>query len=163
MIFTLGQYIIDIDIERTRAFYREHGVSFAEICGCSDCINYLKAIKTAPPSVLDFFDSLGVDLCKAPEMFNVIGDYDANGLIYYEGFFHLVGEILEGEDAWETGEVREDGSYTEHLKESCLHQLAPNFQIAFSHKEDLLEEGFPDPHIQMEVFFHLPWILNENK
>ena len=69
MIFRFGDYTLDIDVERTRAFYARPDIEItSEKCSCAGCQNYDKAILEAPAAVLSFFESLGIDSLDIVEM-----------------------------------------------------------------------------------------------
>ena len=155
MILEFGKYRLDVDVDRTRAFYKEHAKKLVDDCGCINCCNFDQAILTASDKILSFFDALGVDPHKSPEIFNVIGALDKNGLVLYNGFYHIVGTILAGEDIWIF-----DGKDLLRHNESAFYVVDENFRVGFTKKLDLLEEDFPTPCIQMEIDAHLPWVMD---
>ena len=84
MIFRFLNYVLDIDVERTRAFYsRTDILTIGEQCECINCQNFDKAILTVPDSVLDFLRSLGIDPQKLIEVFNIFGSAEKEGAIWY--------------------------------------------------------------------------------
>lgn len=151
MIYENGPYRIDVDVERTRAFYKD--AAYYD-CTCPGCRNFALASKLAPEPVKAFFESFGIDFGKPAEIY-ASHACDADTL-FYGGFYHICGTILEGRDAWiQTGEK----SY--RLDETYSIDLTEDFSVYFTNDVQLLEEGFPSPVIQLEIFGPLPWVLEE--
>lgn len=151
MIYEHNPYRIDVDVEKTRAFYRG---APAYGCDCPGCRNFAMASKLAPKSVLAFFESFGIDFSKPAEIY--ASHACGPDTLFYGGFYHICGTILEGKDAWiQTGEK----SY--RLDEAYSIDLTEDFSIYFTTEVALLEEGFPAPVIQLEIFGALPWVLDE--
>ena len=154
MLFEFGAFRIDVDVERTRTFYRDYAKRLVEGCDCVNCQNFDRAVVQTSDCVRSFFDMLGVDPSKSPEVYNVIGDLDTNGMVLYSGFYHLVGTVLDGNDIWEGNR----GHY--HLNPEKMYVVDETMRVGFTSKIDCLEEHFPMPCIQMEAWGHLPWVLD---
>lgn len=155
MIFHFDNYTLDIDIDRTRAFYARDDVkTISKQCTCAGCRNYDKAILTEPAAVLDFLRSLGIDPGKPAEAFDVMGQLDENGMVWYNGFYHLCGVRLEGEGAW----VNHAGGGCSR-DENRMYVVDPSFKVSFEEKIYLLHEAFPTPVLQMEFDARLPVAL----
>ena len=92
MIFRFSNFVIDVDVERTRAFYSRDG---RWQCDCQDCRNYDKAILTAPATVLDFLRSMGIDPRKPAEIYSVKGELEEDGTLWYNGWLHVCGVLVE--------------------------------------------------------------------
>ena len=145
MIFTLGGYTLDIDVERTRGFY-ETAERITDGCGCQGCRNWAAwagQLHGEPGTALEGF---GIDLIKTPEVY--VNGPNADGTLNYGGLYHLCGRLLAGPDAdwWENG---------------ALVSLADRFRVGFSEEICLLEEGFPAPVIQLELLADIPLVLPE--
>ncbi len=155
MIFRFGNYTLDVDVDRTRAFYaREDVETTSEKCTCQGCQNYDKAILAASDTVADFLRSLGIDPRKPAEVFDVMGGLDENGQVLYNGFYHICGTRLEGEDAW----VHTSES-SMHLDGDRMYAVDDSFKVSFEERVLLLHEEFPAPVLQLEIDTHLPWVL----
>ena len=156
MIFRFGDYTLDIDVERTRAFYaREDVKTTGEQCVCQGCQNYDKAILAASDTVADFLRSLGIDPRKPAEVFDVMGgQLDENGQVLYNGFYHICATRLEGEDAWV-----HTSANSMHLDEDRMYAVGDSFKVSFEEQVLLLHKEFPAPVLQMEIDTHLPWVL----
>ena len=60
MIYKYGQYTVDIDVEKTKAFYaRARRIS--EVCPCDGCTNFERAVKILPKDVASVFSALGIE------------------------------------------------------------------------------------------------------
>lgn len=155
MIFRFSDYVLDIDVERTRAFYAREDVRItSEQCSCQGCQNYDKAILAMPVSVLNFLESLGIDPRKPTEVYDVMGQLDEDGKAWYNGFYHVCGVRLQGEDAW-VG-IAED---LKHLDENKMYTVDESFKASFEEKALMIHKAFPEPVLQMEIDARLPWVL----
>lgn len=150
MIFKYANFTIDVDVERTRAFYQHADIPIVgEQCGCTDCRNYALAVLKAPDTVLDALRSLGIDPQKPAETFSITGDMEEDGTIWYNGWYHICGTIVEGTEDWE--EAWEDA-----------YSPDPGFRFKMfpMRKTGLLHKAFPSPVIQLEIYTHLPYVLD---
>ena len=149
MIIDLGIYQLDIDPERTAAFYAEaDGIS----CDCDGCRNYAKAVAVLPSPVLELFRQFGIDPAKPAEVYvNSAPTQDTAG---YGGFYHVCGTVLEGKSPW----IKVDGKHF-RFDEQYRVDLCDGYSIFITDEIHLLEEGFPHPVIQIEIDFLLPWVL----
>lgn len=149
MILDLGVSQLDIDLERTAAFYREAaGIS----CDCDGCRNYEKAAPQLPPPVLELFHRLGVDPRKPAEVYVYYAP--TKDTVFYGGFYHICGTIRSGRSPWIKIDERNstfDAACRIHLTENCA--------VFITDQVHLLEDGFPTPVIQLEIEFTLPWVL----
>lgn len=144
--FTLAPYRLAVDVEGTRAYYAAHPLPWV-VCDCAGCRNFVRAVKTLPPAVTDFFASLGLDPEKPAEVY-AIDQEESAAFCFYGAFYHLAGKILTGLPApgcccgaWLT--------------------LADGAEAAFRPDCALLPGDFPGPCIQMEAEYRLPWLLRE--
>lgn len=153
MILELGPYKVDVDTARTREFYR-NAPRIDQKCGCDGCRNYARAADVFPEAVLTFFSLLGVDPKKPPEIW--VNDPDRDGLLLYHGFYHVCGTILSGGSAFRSvggGRVWD---------RDLAFRVAPGFCVSFEEGSDLLEGGFPQPAVQMEIDAETPWALEKD-
>lgn len=149
MIFTFGNYTVDVDLKKTRKYYETTIYN----CDCCDaCRNYDCAIMTAPTSVLDFLRSLGIDPQKPGEVFGCSQDLDENGLYWYSGWYHIVGTMISGE--------------IESKFEDSHNSFKPDpdfdFQVWFTgdrKKMGPIEKFFRTPIIELSISTKLPWLL----
>lgn len=150
MDFDFGAFAIDVDVERTRKYYRDISRTLTEGCGCILCQNFLAAYETLDPQIRQFFDSLGVNICKAADMTSMHGDQKRN-ILYYEGFCHLCGKISAG--------GMEDHKT---LLKTAEYPVAAGCTVAFSTRCALVEKSFPAPVLQLEVRLEVPWVMGGN-
>ena len=149
-----GSYDLDVDVRRTREFY-EKAETVGESCGCDGCVNFEKAANVLPAEIKDFFGSLGVNLRKASECYVIHTDED--GKLVYGGFYHICGVLLSGEGAWV--KVSENTAAWDQKRTFAVNE---DFLIFFQKEIDLLEEGFPQPVIQMEFSARIPWMMDKD-
>ena len=137
MIFEFGKSKVDIDVERTRAFYESEAASVID-CDCEGCQNYLKYCQRMPLQLRDFFTSMGVQPEKVCEIYTT---EEGSRDVYYGGWFHVCGTVIQRSS--------EENQY------HCL----PKFDFYIEEENDyLLEEGFPEPVVQIGMEFCIPWL-----
>ena len=156
MLFDLEQFQIDIDVEKTRTFYKDAD-AVSKGCSCGGCRNYEKAVDVLPDEVTHFFNELGVDMKKVCEVYVNCGNPD--GTLLYGGFYHLCGELLEGKSAWVS---ESDSSSISHWEKEKAFHITDSFYVSFHNSCSLLEDGFPLPALQLEISANVPWVLPEN-
>ena len=144
MIFKYGQYTVDIDVEKTKAFYAR-AKRINEVCPCDGCANFERAVKNLPEQVRTFFSRMGIDPAKVAECY--VNTTNKDRTLMYGGFCHVCGTMLTGEFDWPW--------------EKDAYALGPDFRISFRNEISLLEEGFPKPVIQLEFIANLPWLLEK--
>ncbi|MBQ2715419.1 MAG: hypothetical protein IJF21_01365 [Clostridia bacterium] len=153
MIFTFGNFKIDVDVEKTREFYSsDKALVTSKQCTCNGCQNYDRAIMTAPTSILDFLRNLGIDPQKPGEVFGISLDVDSNGLYWYGGWYHIVGTILEG-----CSETKSEDTSNAFIPDSNY-----NFLVWFTDdkkKMGWIEKDFPTPILELSISAKLPWLL----
>ena len=154
MIFEFGYHKIDVDVEKTRAFY-EQAELLTEGCECLNCKKYEKAVDFADVEVKEIFAAFGADMKKAAEVWGYF--VKEKGKMEYHGFYHLCGRLLEGGFLYQRVA---DKQYM--MMDDCMHVVNENFQIGFAEEIQLLEEGFPEPVVQLEFSITLPWVLEED-
>ncbi len=145
--FVFGPYRLEVDVEATRAYYAAHPLP-AVTCDCAGCRNFVKAVGSLPQPVRDFFDQLGLDPEKPHELCYYDGTPET---LCGDGWYHLVGRILEGDSEPQGREVFPFGWYA----------LAEGDSVAFKTGCEHLPEDFPRPCFQMEFDHVLPWVLEE--
>lgn len=127
------------DIEKTRAYYRDLGPE--NICSCAYCRNYCARVKAAYPEVDRYLDSLGVDIEKPFETMPL--EPDENGYLEYcvcqyvvfgscpEDFTHRIGDVTFGRSDCHPNSM--------HIDRKRLQKLRAK-KIALGHKPDDHEE-----------------------
>ena len=154
MKIRFSEFLLDVDVERTRAFYERDDVkTSSESCPCYGCQNFDKAILQAPEGVIGFLRSLGIDPRKPAEVFDVMGEPEADGTIWYNGWYHICGTISES-----PAECIDHDYYKKYN-----HSPDPSFrfEVLPIAGRDLVHKEFPTPVIQLEINTHLPYLLNE--
>ncbi len=134
MIFQFGRYTIDVDVEKTRAFYAsESSVTSNEVCSCECCQHFPNAIMSFSTTVLDFLNKLGIDPRKPGEVFGKKNDCS--------GWYHIVGTLQSG---------RINGFLD--ASNAFVPDETVDFQAWFdddSKRMGWIEESFPSPILEM--------------
>ena len=157
MIFRFSNFVIDVDVERTRAFYSRDG---RWQCDCQDCRNYDKAILTAPATVLDFLRSMGIDPRKPAEIYSVKGELEEDGTLWYNGWLHVCGVLVEcPKTTCKT--IGKNNFYAYETNVEYFPDPDYPFSILPVKNLALVPNGFPDPVLQLEIDARLPWVLSE--
>ena len=161
MISKFGDFAVDIDAERTARFYREGAKSTSEWCSCRGCQNFDKAVLKAPKAVLEFLETLGIDPRKPSEACDAADEIFDDGTIYYWGFYHICGEIIESPDCWMSEATKTEK--TAELQRMTMYRPdgTEDFEFGVTDVIQLLEEGFPKPCIQLEFDMYLPCVFPE--
>lgn len=88
----VGDQVILFDQEFTRRAYSMIERGDADRCGCSYCRNYATQRSAAyPETFLNLLEKLGIDSTKEGEVYELHAE---NGLVQYEGWFFLSGELI---------------------------------------------------------------------
>ncbi|MBQ8338975.1 MAG: hypothetical protein IJY16_00825 [Clostridia bacterium] len=136
MIFNFGRYTIDVDIEKTRAFYTsDFSVATNEVCSCDCCQRFPDTIMACSPTVVSFLNSLGIDPRKPGEVFGSEEDS-------YNGWYHIVGTLLNGKIS---GACFDSSN-------SFVPDETVKFQVWFdddNKRMGWIEENFPTPILEI--------------
>ena len=111
-----------------------------------------------PDEVLCFFQSLGIDMKKMTEIY--VNRANPDGTLLYGGFCHLCGNALEGKSAWVETQENADSKTFVWQKENT-YKISDDFRVSFQEECALVEKGFPQPVLQMEIEAVIPWVLEE--
>lgn len=158
MLYKFGEQLIDINVEKTRKFYKT-AKTITQGCNCDGCCNYEEATAYFPNEVKTFFENIGVDLKKAAEIIAWVSENDKKD-VYYGGFYHVCGRIISEDNLWKSELVDTDTTVC-HLDEDEMFMITENYRIGFCNGSSLLEEGFPLPAIQIEILFTCPWVISK--
>ena len=153
MIFTFGNYTVDIDVEKTKQIYKKLRL-ISQGCDCDGCQNFEKAADVLPEAVRAFFGSLGIDLKRIVECY--VNCKNEDGTLLYGGFCHVCGTLIQGKSAWVN--ISETHAYYDF---DLAYHLNDNFCISFQEECHLVEEGFEAPMLQIEFEANIPWVLDK--
>ena len=157
MIFRFSDFVLDVDVDRTREFYSRDG---RWQCDCRNCRNYDKAILTAPATVLDFLRSMGIAPRKPAEIYSVKGELEEDGTLWYNGWLHVCGVLVEcPKTTCKT--MGKDNFYAYETNVEYFPDPDYPFSILPVKNLALVPKGFPDPVLQLEIDARLPWVLPE--
>ena len=147
--FALGDYIVDVDVQKTREIYNSL-TPVSKRCKCDYCANYEKVVTMLSAQVLDFFDSLGVDLTRITE--SVAYNRNRDGSVHYGGWLHVCGKVVKG---------KEDGEHTITLRPGEAYGVTEDFKVWFSEECLMTEKEFDAPVMQIDFETDLPWVLDK--
>lgn len=149
-IANFGNWRVKFDCEATRAAFSAVSQGAAESCGCEDCLNFAAArLQAYPPEVLAMFERLGIDFSKEAENWRVCRE--ESGLHLYGGFFHFIGSIEDGKDAFTW--INQTGTLE-------LEKTNSYFEYGFTSHVNLLPESFAGENIvQIEFQTRIPWLI----
>ena len=155
MLLKFGDFTVDVDRDRTELFYKELKTT-GECCSCRGCQNFDKAILRSPKEVMHFFDSLGIDPCKPAEACDAAGEILDDGTIYYWGFYHICGNLINAPECFRRGSP--ETQETADMQKDSMFYIGEckDFSFAFTDGVAMLEPGFPEPCIQLEFDMYLP-------
>ncbi len=144
MIFTFGNCTIDVDVEKTKAFYETYTYS----CTCDACRNFINYAESSPDALRAWFADLGLDIGKPGEVYDLWKT--ENGRRMYGGWWHLCGTVLT------TDYRTEDSGEGYGMILYDAYPVTAEFRVTFHDKCHCVPEGFPNPRIQMEVTAYVP-------
>lgn len=158
MIVQFGQFKAEIDVDKTQEFYKKMEC-VSKGCDCAGCRNYESAIDFLPDEVTHFFYSIGIDMKKISEVY--VNTTNPDGTVFYGGFYHLCGKLLEGKSAWVEQWIEKDTVRVDRWEHSKTYSVSKDFYISFQEDCSLVETGFPAPVLQLEIEANIPWVLKE--
>lgn len=146
MVFEFGSCRVDVDVERTRQWYKTEP-TVSQRCDCDGCVNFDRSADLFPESVKSFFTALGADVKKPCEVYVNCADRDGTRL-WYGGWWHLCGKLLSVQkEDWSVGEGGPFGprGFRFWFREECV----------------CLPEDFPQPTFELELDADIPWVLEK--
>jgi hypothetical protein len=150
MIFRVGRWELDIDPVLTADCFARYPND--ALCDCSGCRNFRSlGEKAFPAPFLALAGQLGVDPGKPSELCHYGGPGE---LRLVHGWFHLVGSISSGRDAWRRINATSWTADTEPAFGLC--------GLGFTDRIELPPEAFKGLHIvQLEFKTKVPWVLDD--
>jgi len=150
MRIEIGRVTLDIDVERTRAFYADYPFND---CGCAECLWFREYAPRFDPSVHEFLRSLGIaDVRQAIEVYHF--DEDEHRC-YSNGWFHVCGEIVENGNTVTTS-VDKRGMEAVRIDAEWM-KIGRGFSVGVVQEDvDLMPDGFPLPAVQLEFCAEYP-------
>ena len=150
MITRIARWELDIDPVLTAECYAVYVDD--KPCDCTDCRNFRAAGDRAFPAAFrELASRLGVDVTKPSELlhYGQAGQPCPTG-----GWFHLVGTLLSGRDAWR--QVGDKSWQGDTESDFGLAGLGITKRIA------LLPDAFKaHPVVQLEFQTTVPWVLGD--
>ena len=152
MIFEIGPYTLDVDVEKTRE--ANALIDFSnQGCVCNICQNYTPAIMQVDPVVLNFIAQFGLDPRRPSE---VMGYDVREGTMLCGAYYHIVGTIIKTPlPEWVIGPSGEKQFNPErHIV------VTEHAELWFESECHLVPKGFPEPVFQMEIAIKIPWVMD---
>ena len=144
MIFRFGRYTLDVDVEKTKAFYNSNlSVTTSESCSCDRCQRFPAAIMASSSDILSFLYSLGIDPRKAGEVYGYLDEE------HYSGWYHIVGRLLDGRISGKVCDA--DNAFIPDEKSEFMVWFGDDRE-----KMGWIEKGFPEPIVEMDFEAVLP-------
>jgi hypothetical protein len=138
-----NEWIIEIDLERTKQYYSNHKIE--EDCSCLYCDNYRANCEMLSPPLKEFFYQLGIDPRKEGEFMDLnTGDDKLRSI---QGMYHIVGRVLSGPDDLDS-----------KWNEIDLIKI-DTYKFGFNRQIYCLPEDFPTPTVQLDFTAVIPWVL----
>ena len=135
MILKKEDYVMDVDIEQTKEYYKSHS-----LCDCPSCRNYYAQVKDGFPLLDEFLLEIGVNIERPDEL----GYIESNNEIQYLFAAYTV-----------CGKVIEFDKYQIDLIEN-------NGVISITINNDYIPNEQHTDYFVVTVYnIVLPWVLNE--
>lgn len=151
----IGRWTLSFDHEATRGACAQIRSGGSEECLCLPCKNFAAARQQVyPRGFQDFFTRVGIDLAKEAEVCHVCRLRP--GIHLYNGLFHFVGRVEEGDDAWQPVEPGSE------VRTPAFEKLGDGFSFGLSRSVGVLADSFAGGQAaQVEFMAEVPWVLEE--
>jgi hypothetical protein len=146
-ILKYRDWVLEVDLSKTKELYKQVAVGGIESCGCGQC-NYFLDIRDNiyPQEIKNLFKDLGIDIHKEIELC----DYGSEEYGHvYSWWFHFVGKINEGKDC--------DVPMGPQTNTLDLLSVNDFFKIGFTRNISLPFFKDIKDLIQVELWAELPW------
>ena len=151
MIVHAGRWQLDADASATGRCYAP--IPLGSGCDCAECRNFIASVDSSFPDLFrSWMRQMSVDLRKPSELCHY--GRDEAGLFVTHGWYHMVGSILDGRDAWTPSSPTGFTGDMERLQEG--------FDFGFSHVLLLVPETFTGhPVVQIEFATVARWCISD--
>ena len=152
-VIQIGRWVVRPDVGRTREAHSKLAWSGAAECSSTSCQNF-DAVRTqlvAGP-LGRVLDQLGISPPWEVEVYEM--GRSSSGLHHYGGWFHFVGTIESGADAWRpVGDGR--------ARAADFEPLSDKVSIGLHTDVALVREPFVGlPLVQLDIDVELPWVIS---
>ena len=151
----IGRWLVRPDVLRTREAHSKLSRGGAAECSCTGCQNF-EAVR---PQLLAgplgrILGQLGISPPWEVEVYEA--GRTPPGLYRYGGWFHFVGTIESGGDAW-----RRVGKGSAVCKVADFEPLSETLSIGFHTDVALVRKPFAGlPLVQLEITAEPPWVIS---
>ena|SRR5215471_99106 len=149
----IGRWVLRPDVARTQAAHARLSKSGAAECACTGCVNF-DAVR---PQLLSgplggILEQLGISPPWEVEAYEL--GRASSALHHYGAWFHFVGTIESGPDAWQAVNDRVD------VQTAAFARLSPTLSVGFHTHAALVRPPFEGlPLVQLEISAELPWVI----
>lgn len=150
----IGRWVLRPDVERTKEAHSKLTVSSAAECGCSGCANF-EAVRSQllGGPLGGILTQLGIVPPWEVEVYEM--GRSPSGLHLYGGWFHFVGVLESGSNAWRPVGAETTG----HVAD--VEPLSQTLSIGFHTDVALIRPSFQGlPLVQLEIVAELPWLID---
>ena len=150
----VGNWILQADVQRTKAAHAKLTESGADECSCDGCKNFVAVrAKFLEGPLGSLLDQLGISPPWEVEVYEI--HRVSPGVHMYGGWFHFVGSIEPGSPV---ARAVESPTLTE-IKE--FESISPKLSVWFDSNAVLVREPFEGlPLVQLEFSAELPWVID---
>ena len=141
-------YIFDVDIEKTKEYYRTR-----TLCDCNECQNYYRQAENTFPKIKEFLFDFGIDIARPDEICSI---YHKGQVEYYVVAYTAVGECIQcGEYEFDTKDgglflnlvINKTPVYpNEQEDRQCFEIVVYNIRLPWvleePHKEEITKRKF---------------------
>jgi len=152
-ISSVGRWVVRFDREETIRRYALLPTGTG--CSCTECTNFNTAGRRAfPDDFQKIAEELGIDVQKPAELCHY--SKEPTGLHLTGGWFHIVGSLESGGEAWKETTVPS-------TRTADFEKLSSGAGIGFSLEAQLVADAFKGaPLVQIEFPTHVPWVLSRD-
>jgi hypothetical protein len=151
-IVRFGRWTLRCDSLATAQAYHAITQGAPERCGCDPCKNFAAQRQSLyPDTVAALLKQLGINPGREAETYH--NARMPSGLHLYGGWFHFVGSIQEGEDAYVP--------VTPNAGTFALEAVGEHFKLGFSSRAALPAPSFQGKSlVQVEFAVEIPWVIS---
>ena len=148
----IGRWTLEADPDATCAAYSRIPHGSPETCNCDPCHNFAVSRETTyPPAFRRLLVDLGVPCDREAEIYHN-GRLETD-LHLYGGWFHFVGSIVSGADAFVTTIDGDSGTFD-------LHRITERFSAGVSVRTALVNQAFNSQSLlQLEFAAEIQWVV----
>ena len=148
---TFGRWVLKFDRDETARRYSL--LPAGNGCSCTECTNFnTVGLRAFQHDFRRIAEQLGIDVQKPAELCHY--SKDSTGLHLTGGWFHVIGSLQSGRDAWKETDMPS-------ARTADFEKLASGAEIGFSPEAHLVPDVFKGASlVQLEFVTRVPWLLS---